>query len=151
DGNPRRVGMTIGNEFSDHAFEKINYLYLAGSKLRACAIGPELVVDPDFGSVAGEVRIERDGKTIWSKQLRSGEAEMCHSLQNIEHHHFKFPAHRRPGDVHIHFFGAFCLSFSDQIRLQSGDWMHMQFDGFGRPLRNVVRSANSAVEAVTVK
>src|ERR1035438_1530325 len=41
-GHPRRVGMAAGNEFSDHGVEKRNYLYLAASKLRTCAIGPEL-------------------------------------------------------------------------------------------------------------
>ena len=54
-GQPRRIGMAAGNEFSDHRFEKKNYLYLASSKLRTCAIGPELVVDPDFQRVPGEV------------------------------------------------------------------------------------------------
>src|SRR5262249_50414176 len=28
-GRPRRIGMAVGNEFSDHLFEKRNYLYLA--------------------------------------------------------------------------------------------------------------------------
>jgi len=40
--------MTPGNEFSDHRFEKRNYLKLAGSKLRTFSLGPELTVDPDF-------------------------------------------------------------------------------------------------------
>ena len=35
-----RIGMAAGNEFSDHKFEKRNYLNLAGSKLRTCSIGP---------------------------------------------------------------------------------------------------------------
>src|SRR6185436_11041208 len=73
DGRPWRVGMCCGNEFSDHVFEKRNYLYLAGSKIRTCAIGPEIVVDPDFGSVAGTASIQREGKVIWSKQVRTGE------------------------------------------------------------------------------
>ena len=107
--------MAGGNEFSDHVFEKTNYLNLAGSKLRTCALGPELVVDPDFESVPVEVKIERGGNLLWSKTFRSGEAEMCHSLANIEHHHFKYEAHRRPGDVHVHFFGTDGLSFSDGI------------------------------------
>src|SRR6185295_11051169 len=118
DGRPRRVGMTSGNEFSDHVFERANYLNLAGSKLRTCAIGPELVVDPDFASVPGRVTIERAGRPCWSKEIATGEAEMCHSVANIEHHHFKFDAHRRPGDVHVHFFGAHTLSFSDGVRLE---------------------------------
>jgi hypothetical protein len=137
-GQPFRIGMAIGNEFSDHCFEKTNYLNLAGSKLRTCSIGPELVVGPEFDSIAGKVTIRRNGHTIWEKQLRTGEAEMCHSLQNIEHHHFKFDAHRRPGDIHVHFLGADCLSFGENIRLIDGDLMKIEFQGFGRALRNHV-------------
>ena len=40
---------------------------------------------------------------------------MCHSLANLEYHHFKYAAHRRPGDVHLHFFGTATLSFADGI------------------------------------
>lgn len=148
EGRPRRVGLCVGNEFSDHRFEKRNYLNLAGSKLRTCALGPELIVDPRFDSVPGNVSIERDGNTVWSKVIRTGEVEMCHSLQNIEHHHFKFETHRRPGDVHVHYFGADCLSFGDGVELADGDVMEIRFDGFGRPLRNplsVVRSPDVLV------
>jgi hypothetical protein len=141
DGQPRRIGMAGGNEFSDHRFEKTNYLNLAGSKLRTCALGPELVVDPAFESVPVDVKIERAGDVLWSKSFRSGAAEMCHSLENIEHHHFKFEAHRRPGDVHIHFFGTDCLSFADGIQLRDGDVMQIAIEGFGRPLRNPVHVA----------
>ncbi len=143
DGRPRRMGMTGGNEFSDHRFEKTNYLNLAGSKLRTCALGPELVVDPDFESVSVDVKIERACDVLWSKGFRSGVAEMCHSLENIEHHHFKFEAHRRPGDVHVHFFGTDCLSFADGIQLRDGDVMHVAVEGFGRPLRNPVHVAET--------
>jgi len=142
-GVPRRLGMTVGNEFSDHRFEKKNYLYLAASKLRTCAIGPELVVDPDYASVPGEVAIERHGETIWSKPILTGDAAMSHSLENMEHHHFKHDAHRRPGDIHLHFFGAAVLSFGDGIELSDGDVMRVSFTGFGRPLRNPVRIARS--------
>jgi hypothetical protein len=143
-GQPRRIGMAVGNEFSDHIFEKKNYLNLAGSKLRTCALGPELVVNPQFESVKVEVSIERSGADLWSKTFASGEAEMCHSLQNIEHHHFKYEAHRRPGDVHVHFLGTDCLSFSEGIRLQDGDVMQVAVEGFGRPLRNQVCVDKSA-------
>ena len=64
DGTPRRIGMAIGNEFSDHKFEKKNYLNLAGSKLRTCSLGPELVIDPEFQSVPGNVTIERAGQNL---------------------------------------------------------------------------------------
>ena len=149
-GQPRRIGMATGNEFSDHRFEKKNYLNLAGSKIRTCALGPELVIDPEFQSVPGKVSIVRAGKIIWTKDIRSGEAEMCHSRQNIEHHHFKFETHRRPGDVHIHYFGACALSFGDGLQLADGDVMEIQFEGFGRALRNPVSVATGADALVSV-
>jgi hypothetical protein len=150
DGCPYRIGMAMGNEFSDHQFEKKNYLNLAASKLRTCALGPELVLDQEFKSVPIVATIEREGKVHWSKTFRTGESEMCHSLQNIEHHHFKFEAHRRPGDVHVHFFGTDCLSFSDHVRLQDGDVMQVAAEGYGRPLRNPVRVDKSTPALVNV-
>jgi hypothetical protein len=149
-GLPHRVGMVIGNEFSDHVFERKNYLNLAGSKLRTCAIGPELIVDPAFDSVTGTVTIRRRGATLWSKNIVTGEREMSHNLRNIEHHHFKFDAHRCPGDVHVHYFGACALSFGDGVRLADGDVMEVAFDGFGRPLRNPVRVSSDNRSPVVV-
>ena len=149
-GQPYRVGLTTGNEFSDHQFEKKNYLNLAGSKLRTCALGPELVLDPEFKSLPIAVTIERNGSPLWSKTFRSGDSEMCHSLENIEHHHFKYAVHRRRGDVHIHFFGTDCLSFSDNVRLQDGDVMQVAVEGYGRPLRNPVRAEESTATLMSV-
>ena len=150
DGRPYRIGMAVGNEFSDHQFEKKNYLNLAGSKLRTCALGPELVVDPEFQSVPVDVTIEREGNVHWTNTFRSGESEMCHSLRNIEHHHFKYETHRRRGDIHVHFFGTDCLSFSNGIRLQQGDVMQIAVEGYGRPLRNPVRVHNSKPPLINV-
>jgi hypothetical protein len=150
-GIPSRIGMAMGNEFSDHKFEKHNYLNLAGSKIRNCSLGPELVIDPEFNSVPGTVKIERAEKTFWSKEIATGENEMCHSLANIEHHHFKFETHRRPGDVHIHFFGACALSFGDGVQLTDGDVMEVSFTGFGRALRNPLRVARGKATLVTVQ
>jgi hypothetical protein len=151
DGRPYRVGMAQGNEFSDHRFEKKNYLNLAGSKLRTCSIGPELVIDPDFRTVPGTVTITRSGRDFWSQLISSGEEEMSHSLRNLEHHHFKFELHRRPGDVHIHFLGAHSLSFGQGIELKDGDLMEIHFEGFGRSLRNpveVIKKKDAAVNVI---
>src|ERR1039457_6744860 len=127
EGNPHRIGMTQGNEFSDHKFEKRNYLNLAGSKLRTCSVGPELVIGPDFTDVRGEVRIERGGETVWHRKIASGEENMCHSLANMEHHHFKFAGHRQPGNMHVHYFGADALSCGDGVVLRDGDVAVVRF------------------------
>jgi hypothetical protein len=150
-GRPRRVGMAQANEFSDHVLEKQNYLYLAHSKLRSCAIGPELVLAPDFRAVHGTVGIERGGALIWSQPITTGEANMSHTVANLEHHHFKYEAHRHPGDAHIHFFGADAFSFGAGLELQNGDVMAIAFEGFGRALRNPVcvdRSTEQLVEVL---
>ena len=151
DGRPRRVGMMAANEFSDHVTEKKNYLYLASSKLRTCAVGPELVVDPDFAAVRGSVSIERAGAVVWSRAIASGEANMSHSLANLEHHHFKYEAHRRAGDAHVHFFGADAFSFGAGIALEDGDVMVVAFEGFGRPLRNPIRIERGPERFVAVE
>jgi len=150
EGTPRRLGMTTANEFSDHQVEKQNYLYLAHSKLRACAIGPELILDPDFSLVTGTVTIERDGEILWTKEISTGDARMCHSLANIEHHHFKYESHRRPGDAHVHFLGAGAFSFGEGITLEDGDSMEISWTGYGRPLRNPIEREKSEHRVVRV-
>jgi hypothetical protein len=151
EGRPCRIGMAPGNEFADHRFEKRNYLNLAGSKIRNCSLGPELVIDPDFWCVPGRVEIERARRVLWSKEIRTGEEEMCHSVANVEHHHFKFETHRRPGDVHVHYFGAHSLSFGDGVELADGDVMRVWFEGFGRPLRNPLSIAKPSTAPVAVR
>jgi hypothetical protein len=151
EGRPRRVGFTIGNEFSDHVTERKNYLYLAASKLRTCAIGPELLIDGSFDRVPGEVSITRSGETIWRHAIQTGESAMCHSLANIEHHHFKYDSHRRAGDLHVHFFGADAFSFGDSLRLQEGDVMQVHFEGFGRPLRNPLSWVRTPAQLLVVQ
>lgn len=149
-GAPRRVGMTTANEFSDHQIEKQNYLYLAHSKLRPCAIGPELIVGPEFSLVTGAVTIERGGAVLWTKEIATGDQQMCHSLANIEHHHFKYDPHRRPGDAHVHFLGAGAFSFGEGITLEDGDEMVISWAGYGRPLRNRIEIEKSDPQAVEV-
>lgn len=150
-GTPYRIGLVQGNEFSDHITESKNYLYLAPSKLQQCAIGPELVVAADFSDVPGQIRIERGSDIVWQARIDSGEKAMSHSLANLEHHHFKYEAHRRPGDVHIHFFGADHFSFRDRVKLEQGDVMSVSFAGFGRPLRNPLKIDRTPLALVTTR
>jgi len=151
DGHPRRVGMAIGNEFADHVMEKKNYLYLAPSKLRASAIGPELIAHPIYEDVRGTARVERQGRVVWSHDIATGERNMCHSLANLEHHQFKYEAHRRPGDVHVHFYGADAFSFGAGFALEDGDIMQIEWQQFGRPLRNPIRIDRKGPAFVGVK
>jgi hypothetical protein len=150
-GIPYRIGLMQGNEFSDHVTESKNYLYLAPSKLRQCAIGPELLVGADFTEVPGQIGIERGSDCVWQAKIASGESAMCHSLANLEHHHFKYEAHRRPGDVHVHFFGADHFSFRDRLTLQDGDVMAVSFALFGRPLRNPLQVDRTPPALVTAR
>ena len=139
-GTPCRLGFARGNEWSDHATESTNYLYLAPSKLRVCAIGPELVPDLAFDDIRGRCRVRRDGAVLYdSGELLTGTLNMCHSLANLEDHHFKFPQHRFPGDLHVHFFGTSKLTFQHRDwQYQTGDEVEIAFEGLGAPPRNPV-------------
>ncbi|CRM64926.1 MULTISPECIES: AraD1 family protein [Pseudomonas] len=146
DSKPYRVGFAVGNEFSDHIMERKNYLYLAHSKLRSCSYGPEVRVGELPQHLAGTSRILRNGEEIWRNEFLSGEANMCHSLENLEYHHFKYRQFLKPGDVHIHFFGTATLSFADGIRTQAGDVFEISQAEFGAPLVNSVGSSDAAFE-----
>ena len=152
EGIPRRLGFTLGNEWSDHATEKINYLYLAPSKIRSCAVGPELVLDSDFQEITLSCHVQRNDETIYeSGELKSGEQFMCHSLANCEDHHFKYPLHRQPGDVHFHFFGTSKLSYGNRSwTYQPGDQITVSAPQFSHCLVNSV-SAGDAREGSPIK
>jgi hypothetical protein len=151
-GEPFRVGFTVANEFSDHVMEKKNYLYLAPSKLRQCALGPELSIgDVPFEQVPGKVSILRGGATIWGSDIWTGQMNMSHSVANLEHHHFKYAAHRQPGQAHIHFYGADAFSFGAGVSLEAGDVMEVSFPQFGKPLRNYLQIERKPDIAVLVK
>lgn len=140
-GAPVRLGYALGNEFSDHVTERGNYLWLAHSKLRAAALGPELLLGELPADVRGASRILRAGRVVWEKPFLSGEANMSHSLDNLEHHHFKYAGFRRPGDVHVHFFGTATLSFSDGFRTEEGDVFEIEAKPFTLPVRNPLKRA----------
>lgn len=136
DGTPFRVGFSLANEFSDHVTERINYLFLAHSKLRPAAFGPELLVGKLPADLRGTSRILRDGRVIWEKPFLSGEANMSHTIANLEHHHFKYGLFRQPGDLHVHMFGTATLSFADGVKAQPGDVFEIAASDFGLPLAN---------------
>lgn len=150
-GQPYRVGFAIGNEFSDHVMERRNYLYLAHSKLRNCSYGPELRVGALPPHLDGTSRIRRGDTVLWEKSFLSGEDNMCHSLENLEYHHFKYVQFLRPGDVHVHFFGTATLSFADQVKAAEGDVFEISLAEFGAPLRNGITVTPAAISPGEVK
>ena len=147
-GRPRRLGFVLANEFSDHITERGNYLWLAHSKLRPAALGAELLTGELPADVRGTSRILRGGDVLWEKPFLSGEANMSHSIANLEHHHFKYELFRRPGDVHVHFFGTATLSFADGVATREGDVFEVSAAPFAIPLRNPL--ARAAPAATTV-
>ena len=136
DGVAYRLGFSVANEFSDHVTEKINYLYLAHSKLRPASFSPELLVGALPDHVEGMSRILRDGKTVWEKPFLSGEANMSHTIANLEYHHFKYALFCQPGDLHVHMYGTATLSVADGFVTREGDVFEIDAPQFGLPLRN---------------
>jgi len=138
-GHVWRLGFTLSNELSDHVVERENYLWLAHSKLRPCAVGPELLTGPLPAHLQGTSRIIRDGHALWEKPFLTGERNMSHSIANLEWHHFKYDLFRRAGDIHFHFLGTATLSFADGVHARDGDVFEMQIPEFGAALRNTLR------------
>lgn len=151
DGAPFRVGFALSNEFSDHITERGNYLWLAHSKLRPAAIGPEMLIGDLPADVQGMSRIYRDGALIWEKPFVSGEANMSHTLANLEHHHFKYDIFRQQGDLHVHFFGTATLSFADGVKTEDGDVFEIEAAYFGMALRNPLVQAPKVAGTTKVK
>ena len=136
DGEPYRLGHVLLNEFSDHVTERGNYLLLAHSKLRPVSFGPELLLGPLPKDVQGTSLIRRGKEVIFNQPFLTGEANMSHSLWNLEAHHFKYDWFRRPGDIHIHTFGTATLSVASGIATRPGDVFEISAPEFGLPLVN---------------
>jgi hypothetical protein len=81
-------------------------------------------------------RIRRGEPIIFEQPFLTGEANMSHSLWNLEAHHFKYDWFRRPGDVHIHTFGTATLSVAAGVKTQAGDVFEISAPEFGLPLVN---------------
>ena len=74
DGTPYRLGFTLGNEFSDHVTERVNYLFLAHSKLRWCSFGPELRLGALPRHIGCATRLRCGAATKWCGKSRSSPA-----------------------------------------------------------------------------
>ena len=151
DRQPFRIGWALANEFSDHVVERVNYLWLAHSKLRPASFGPEILVGDLPADLQGTSRIHRAGKVIWEKPFLSGETNMSHSYANLEHHHFKYGIFCQPGDLHVHMFGTATLSVVDGIKTEPGDVFEIEAPPFGLPLKNPLAFAPKETGPALVK
>ncbi|MFP3548237.1 GguC protein, partial [Rhizobium sp. SIMBA_035] len=88
--------------------------------------------------LVGRSRIIRNAEVLWEREFLSGEDNMCHSLANLEYHHFKYAQFLRPGDVHVHYFGTATLSFADGVRTRPGARFQISLEAFGAPLENTI-------------
>ena len=149
DGAPYRLGYALANEFSDHVTEKQNYLWLAHSKLRPASLGVEILTGELPKDVRGTSRIWRGNAVIWEKPFISGEDNMSHSLDNLEHHHFKYALFRQPGDVHVHCFGTATASFADGVKTKDDDIFEITAAPYVYGLRNVLKTQDE--DKVSVK
>ncbi|BEV17188.1 FAH family protein [Herbaspirillum sp. DW155] len=143
EGCPRRLGFAIGNEFSDHVMERRNYLYQGHSKLRHCSFGPELLVGLPPAHLVGMTRIRRRGRVIWEQEFLTGPDNMCHAIENLEYHTFKYAHLLHPGDVHVYYMGAANLSFAYSVRTEDGDSFEISIPEFGAPLVNGIAHVQS--------
>jgi len=144
-GVPYRVGLTPGNEFADPALAAGDPFMLSHSKMRACAIGPELVLDASFDDARGSVRVEREATTIWSRYVATGEAHTLFPLAELERRLFQYAAHRIPGDAHVHYLGGSVSSYGNGV-LDAGDQVVIEWQGYGRALRNLIEQGVDGAE-----
>ena len=124
DGQPRRIGMATGNEFSDHVFEKKNYLNLAGSKLRTCCARPGTGARSQFRFRAGRGHHRARRQTpLVTKRFAPAKpkcATACATSSIIISNLNRTAAPATSTSISS---APMCLSFGDGIRLAAGDVM----------------------------
>ncbi|MEM9909320.1 MAG: AraD1 family protein [Pseudomonadota bacterium] len=138
---PFCLGYTLGNEFSDEQMFFKNVYHLAHSKKRHVSLGPEMLVRDLPQDIPARISLHRDGRERWSAAFRTGEANMMHSIANIEAHYFKYSQWYNPGDVHVVYFGNAVMSTAQGEVVEDGDVFRLDCDTFGLPLINTVHFA----------
>lgn len=127
DGRPRRIGVAQGH------------------RGRVSALGPELILDPALPRLHGTVRIRAGNSAARSSGSHelSAEVPLLLALASVEPDHFETADFRRPGDVHVHFFGQRLLNLTP-VAASEGDEVEIEFESLGAPLRNAIRREEPA-------
>ena len=83
------------------------------------------------------------------RKLNRAVSVISYGIANLEAHHFKYDLFRRPGDIHVHFFGTATLSFAEGVTTREGDVFDIEAAPFTLPLRNPLATAAAAPVTVT--
>jgi hypothetical protein len=144
DGTPCRVGFALAHPLTDLALR-------AGpasghAQLRASAVGPELVLGELPEAISATARVVRGESTVgsWPLVLAPSAAAIAEATQA----HFRYDMHRRPGDVHFHFFGQ--PAGSDAVPAEIGDLCELEAPAFGHLLRSPLSRVASFMPPVRV-
>ena len=147
-GRPRRLGYLPGERVLGSRHRARQLPLARAFETAAGGPRPRAARRRTAARRARHSRIVREGRTLWEMPFLTGEANMSHALRNLEHHHFKYALFRRPGDVHVHFFGTATLSFAAGIQTRVGDVFEIEAQPFQLPLRNALAHADSTKNAV---
>jgi hypothetical protein len=93
-----------------------------------------LIIDPNFDELRPNDCRARKLIRPW---LNSGEMDATRCRAGTSS--LKIESHRIPGDALVHFWEPMC-SKTGSARAADGDVMTVNFNGFGRPLRNPIQS-----------
>ena len=106
DGTPCRLGWALGNDLIDDRLMGMGPAHRAQSRLRASAVGPELVFGELPREISGTTRLTRGSQVVEEVAFTTGQAALGQAVAAVEANHFRYPMFRRPGDVHLHFLVA---------------------------------------------
>ena len=147
DGVPCQVGWSLAHPIVDRALASGGG---AGhARLRATAIGPEILLGELPKVVPATTRILRGSKVVAEQSFDLGSGAMARGFADLARDHFRYGMHRRPGDVHVHCFGSGAAITS--IDAATPDQVfELACPPLGRPLRNRVATIDMATPAVRV-
>jgi 2-dehydro-3-deoxy-D-arabinonate dehydratase len=140
DRNGQVAGYTIGNDVSSRSIEGENPLYLPQAKVytASCALGPWIILArevPDPLSLAIRLRIDRDGKELWTGETSTSSLHRTlDDLTGCLYSALEFPS----GSVLMTGTGIVPPS---EFTLEAGDSVIIEVEGIGTLTNNVYRLA----------
>jgi hypothetical protein len=150
DGVPCQVGWCLGHPIVDAALA--SGAGAGHARLRATAIGPELLLGDLPAELPAVAKVLRGGKTVAERAFDLGPAGMARPFADLARDHFRYGMHRRPGDVHVHCFGTgMAPTVADAPSPAAADQVfELGCAPLGLPLRNRLVVVDAPAPAVRV-